>query len=317
MIKKIKNYEDRLIKKIKNYEVFLNKIISFYDNCLLKIIDFLKSASYKLLDLISKFGKFMRYSTYPLHWIWIKIHLAMFNQEDKLEDLPIFKLGAHYIYGKPKSGKSTLVYHAMMEYAFHTGKTSYTTANMETPRKNIYGKEYYYHQLFDPSEFYEDGEQIVQFNHYRHNVIVYEEVLAQGMHQRNNNKKSYNDVVLPMLSAMGTQRHQSIDLFYFISQLPRGDISLMHMLAGHHEPKIKKVFDYKYWLKTGKFKFKIKGWYVTSHDVIPVSGSDYKLINKKKWFYKCKYYEEFDYFNMLNMQDYYKKLPMHKGVEMQ
>ena len=141
MIKKIKNYEERLIKKIKNYEVFLNKIISFYDNCLLKIIDFLKSASYKLLDLISKFGKFMRYSTYPLHWIWIKIHLAMFNQEDKLEDLPIFKLGAHYIYGLPKCGKSTIIYQAMMEYAFHTGKNSYTTANMEIPRKNIYGEE--------------------------------------------------------------------------------------------------------------------------------------------------------------------------------
>ena len=315
MVKKICNYETKLFNKITNYEEFLNKISSYYENAILKTFDIFKRLAYKVLDLISKFGKMMRYTTFPLHWIWIKLHLSRFKQVEKLEDLPLFKLGAHYIYGLPKCGKSTIIYQAMMEYAYHTGKTSYTTANMEIPRKNIYGEEYYLHQLFHPSEFYEEGIQKVQFNHYRHNVIVYEEVLAQGMHQRNNNKKSYNDVVLPMLSSMGTQRHQSIDLFYFISQLPRSDISLMHMLAGYHEPKIKKSFDYKHWLETGEFKFKIKGWYVTSHEVHPKSGSDYKLVNKKKWFYKCSHYEEFKYYNKLNMQEFYKKLPMHKGAE--
>lgn len=315
MIDKTNDYQNRLFESVDKYEAFLNKVFSFYEVILVKSINVFKYIILAFLKAIEMLGMFMRYTTFPLHWIWIKLHLRG-SDEEKLEDLPIFKVGAHYIHGLPEAGKSTFTYNAMMDYAFHTGKTSYTTAKMETPRKNIYGVEYYLHQVFDPSEFYVDGQQIVQFNHYRHNFIVYEETLAQGMHQRNNNQKSYNDVVLPMIASMGTQRHQSIDLFYFISQLPRGDISLMHMLAGYHEPRIRKSFDYRHWLKTGKFRLKIKGWHITSHRVIPASGYDYKLVNKKKWFYPCKHYEEFKYFNTLNMKDHYSKLPMHKGVSM-
>lgn len=315
MIDKTIRYETKVFELTDRYEAFLRKVLSYYEIVILKVLNIIKVVYYFSLTSLAKLGKAIRYSTFPLHWIWIKLHFKKYKDEEKLEDKPIFKVGAHYFYGLPKSGKSTIVFNAMMDYAYHTGKTSYTTARMELPRKNIYGEEYFLHQPFHPSEFYQDGEQIVQFNTQRHNVIVYEETLAQGMHQRNNNKKDYNDVVLPMISSMGTQRHQSIDLFYFISQLPRGDISLMHMLAGYHEVKIKKSFDYKRWLKTGEFRLRIKGWNVVSYDILAVSGHDYKKTNKKKWFYSCNHYEEFKYFNMLNMKEHYGKLPIHKGVE--
>ena len=316
MVEKTIKYEEKVFELTDRYESFLNKIANFYQKIIYLIFNGIKMGFYFALEALEKFGKVIRYTTFPLHWIWIKLHFRSWRTEERLEDLPIFEVGAHYVHGLPKSGKSTFSYQAMMEYAYHTGKTSYTTAMMELPRKNMFGVEYYLHQLFTADEFYIDGEQVVRFNTHRHNMVVYEEVLAQGMHQRNNNKKSYNDVVLPMIAAMGTQRHQGIDLFYFISQLPRGDISLMHMLAGYHIPKIRKTFDYKNWLQTGQFRMKIKGWHMISYKVTPTSGHDYKLVNKRKWFYKCSHYEEFEYFNRLNMQEHYKNLPMHKGVEM-
>lgn len=311
---KIDKYEKHLFNFINKYEKIFKKIISGIDFVVIKIINFLKYIFYYTSNAIEKLGKIMRYTTFPFHWIWIKIDLKKLEKNNILE-LRIFEVGAHYIYGKPGAGKSTCIYHAMMDYAYTTGKTSYTTEAMETPRKDLYGREYYYHQTFEPSEFFQDGEQIVSFNSDRHNVIVYEEMLGK-YHQRNNNQKSYNNEVLPMIAAIGTQRHQSIDLFYFISQLPKNDISLMQILSWYHEPRIKKAFDYKTWLATGKISFYIKGWYIKSYKVVPKGASDYALTNEIKWFYPCIYQEDMEYFNRLNMQEKYNKLPKHKGGKM-
>ena len=315
MLIKVENYENKLIDFVTKYEQIVHKIIRFIEGFFVKFFEILEKTMFNFLELIKLLSKIIRYLTYPLHWIWILIELASMKKETKLTDLPQFQLGAHYIYGKPASGKSTFMYHSMMDYAYYTGKTSYTTVMMETARTNCYGREYYLHQLFGPSEFFVEGEQILAFDTKRHNIIVYEEILGI-YHQRNNAKKDYNDEVLPMIAAMGDQRHQGIDLFFFISQLPRNDIAIMQMLKGFHEPKIKKQFDYRYWLQTGKFRFRIKGWKVTSHEVVPSGGSDYKLVNKRVWFYKNIYDEDFKYFNTLNMKSKYDKMKVHKGVEM-
>lgn len=315
MFDKVTKYEDNIIKFITKYEKLLYKVVGYFEKLILAIVYSLEFVSFLILDGLNRFNKIMRYTTIPFHWLWIKYELYMMSKKD-LEDKPIFQIGVHYMYGLPKAGKSTLTYHAMMDYAYHTGKTSYTTAMMEIPRLNVYGREYYYHQLFDPSEFFSGGEQIVSFNTFRHNMIVYEEMLTR-YHQRDNSKKSYNDEVLPMIAAMGTQRHQGIDLFYFISQLPRNDIALMQMLRGYHKMKIVKRFDYTTWLETGKFRFMIKGWRVVSYNVEATSGNDYKLVNKKRWFYKCIHQEDMNYFNRLNMKKHYQSLRMHRGVEMQ
>ncbi len=123
--------------------------------------------------------------------------------------MPWFKTGAHYIYGKPGSGKSTFTYHAMMDYAYHTGKCSYTTAMMELPRKDMSGREYYYHQLFNTSDVFADGEQFAGFDSEHFNMVVYEEMLTQYQ-QRNNSKKAQKDEFLPLVGAMGTQRHKKL-----------------------------------------------------------------------------------------------------------
>lgn len=315
MLDRLELYESKLLSFINKYEQIIQTTIGFIAFLALKFWQLFEKLMFGLLELINLISKPIRYLTYPLHWIWIKFELYLMRKDAQLTDLPQFKMGAHYIYGKPASGKSTFMYHSMMDYAYYTGKTSYTTAMMETPRKNVYGREYFIHQLFAPNEFFVDGEQIVAFNTNRHNVIVYEEILGT-YHQRNNAKKSYNDEVLPMIAAMGDQRHQGIDLFFFISQLPRNDIAIMQMLKGYHEPKIKKQFDYKNWLKTGKFRFRIKGWKVTSHEVAPSGGNDYKLTNKRVWFYKNIYDQDFEYFNKLNMKSKYDKMTVHKGVDM-
>lgn len=311
---KIDNYEDVLFKKIESYRSVINKIISKLDLIILTFIKVWEMIFFSIVTLFTYTQKIFRYSTFPIHWIWIKLYLRR-ERAASLTDLRIFEMGGHYIYGKPGAGKSTMIYHAMMDYAYHTGKSSLTTHYMEMTRTNIFGFEYYHHQYFEPSEFFQDGQQVQAFDTRLFNVVVYEEMLSK-YHQRNNKKSSHNDEVLPLVASMGGQRHQGIDLFYFISQLPTNDISLMQILRGYHIPKIKKVFDYRLWLNTGKFKFKIAGWWVESYHITPVGRSDYKLTNQFKWFYPCEHYEDMKYFNRLNLKENYSSLPLHKGSVM-
>lgn len=315
-LSKIEAYENKVFHLISKYEKIIDHIINFFDKAFVWSVDLLKYIIIVFGKVFTYTGLVMRYSTFPIHWIWIKLEIIRSKKDTELEKLPIFEVGGHYIYGKPGSGKSTMTYHAMMDYAYHTGKCSYTTEYMELPRKDIAGREFFYHQVFSPSDFFKDGEQSVGFDNDRYNMIVYEEMLTKYQ-QRRNKEKGYNDEVLPMIAAMGTQRHQGIDMFYFISQLPRNDISLMQMLQWYHEPKIKKGFDYKLWLDTGKIRFTIKGWHITSHNVTPTGGYDYKLSNTRKWFYPCTHQEDMSYFNRLNMQAKYAKLPKMKGAPME
>lgn len=316
MYEKIVNYEEKLITTIEIYNERLNKVLSIFELIVITVGSVINKIVSITADILELIQRTMRYTTFPIHWIWIRLHLRK-ESSSKITDLRLFKKGAHYIYGLPEAGKSTLIYHVMMDYAYYSGRTSYTTERMELPRKDIFGKHYYLHQQFQPSEFFQDGKQVVALDTNKHNVVVYEEMLSK-YHQRNNNSNEHNNEVLPLVASMGGQRHQGkgIDLFYFISQLPTNDISIMQMLAGYHEPRIKKGFDYKHWLETGKFRFGIKGWWITSYNIQVTGRTDYTKVNKYKWFYKFKYEEDFKYFNRFNLKDHYNKLPLHKGSEM-
>jgi len=307
-------YELKVFGFIDEYDNFVQKNIIKYDKAFLSIMTFIKLVLKTTAEIFDNTTRFMRYSTFPLHFIWIWWEIKTYPLND-IEKLPIFELGAQYIYGKPGCGKSTMTYHAMMHYAYLTGKCSLTTDKMETRRIDNDGKPYYYHQVFSPDEYFVDGEQVCQFDSDRFNMIVYEEMLTKYQ-QRNNAKKSYNDEVLPMVAAMGTQRHQGIDLFYFISQLPKNDIAIMQMLNGYHQPKAKKTFDYYYWLDTGKIRFHIKGWKVKSYKIEIIDSSNFKLVDKNVWWYENVYKEDMEYFNRLNMKDKFKSLPKAKGVKM-
>ena len=304
-IEAVDRYEQKIFNIIDKYEQAIEHFKEIYSKIILKLISILEWLFYAYCDAISPFEKVSRYITFPFHWL--DIWLAIRRSFPPIEQLPFFELGGHYVYGPPGTGKSTVVFHAMMQYAYETKKKSYTTAQMELPRTNLNGTEYYYHQLFKPSDFFKDGEQIASFDD-SFNIIVYEEML-----DINNHRHSVSDEILPLITAMGTQRHQGIDLFYFISQLPRNDIQLMMMLKGFHEPRIKKGFDYMYWLQTGLIRFVIKGWYITSHKIAPKSSMDYELVNKQKWYYPNIYPEEFKFYNKLNMKDKFNKLPKFKG----
>lgn len=307
-------YEIKIFSFINKYKKIVDAVINFFDLVIINLIKGFEVFIFAIISVMKYTGKLMRYTTIPIHWLWIWWELKH-KDHNEIEDLPWTEIGAYYIYAKPRAGKSTFMYHFMMHYAYHTGKCSYTTAMMETPRKNLDGSEYYYHQLFQPSDFYQDGVQIKGFDSKRFNMVVYEEMLTQYQ-QRNNSKKSYNDELLPMIAAMGTQAHQGIDLFFFISQLPRNDIAIMQMLKGYLEPKIKKGFDYPLWLNTGKIRFKILGWKMAFHEIIPNGGSDYKLVNKRTLFYKNTLPEEMKYFNKFNMKEKFEGLETMKGSVM-
>ena|SRR5690554_290712 len=318
ILERINSFEDKVFNFIDKYKKFFDKFINIYDLIFIKIIEVIQSVAFLIIDILALTGWVMRITTFPLHWIWIKYDIwKMHKHTSDITDYPIFDLGAHYIYGKPKSGKSTSTYHAMMDYAYHTGRTSYTTHPMEKPRKNIYGQEYFYHQVFDPHDYFNEGEQKFAFDTEHHNMIVFEEMLGM-VHQRNNKKSDHNDLVIPMVASMGGQRHQGkgIDLFYFISQLPGNDISIMQMLRGYHVPKIKKGLDYKHWLKTGKYRFGILGWWFTSYDIQVTDRSSYKLVNKNKWFYPFKFEEDFKYFNEFNLKHKYDAMQVLGRKEM-
>lgn len=301
---KIENYEKRLFNIVNKYKKIVDNIMNSIELLAFFIIDLTKKIVYgyvKFIDYISIIGRFM---TVPFHWIWIFYDLK-FGKMNPIE-YPIFDVGGHYIYGKPGSGKSTLTYHAMMEYAYMTGKCALTTEQMEMPREKLNGSSYFYHQVFKPSDIFVEGQQVASFPE-GFNFIVYEEMLTK-YNQRNNKQSAYNNEVIPMIGAMGTQRHQGIDLFYFISQLPVTDVQIMLMLKGYHVPKIVKKFDYKHWLMTGKYKFKIKGWKVISYQIVPKSGNDYDLVKTSKWFYPCSLPKDMKYFNRLNMKSKYEAL---------
>ena len=91
MLDKVQCYENKILKFIYKYEVVFQKYISFHDRFFIAVIEGFEKLVFGLLDLIAFFSKIARYSTYPLHWIWIKIFLKQL-QKEKLTDLPIFKL---------------------------------------------------------------------------------------------------------------------------------------------------------------------------------------------------------------------------------
>ena len=303
-------YEAKLNKYIKSYEKILYLIIDVWHTILNGILLRLKSCLNSLADSLSKLGKISRKLTFPLHWLDIWFELWRLQKLTSIHDLPIFEVGAHYFYGKPGAGKSTGTYHAMMQYAYYTGKFALTTEPMEMPRKNLNGTEYYYHSVFKPSELFQDGIQVASIPE-RYNVIVYEEMLTK-YNQRNNKSSSYNDEVIPMIAAMGTQRHQGIDLFYFLSQLPITDVQIMLMLAGYHKIKVKKGLDYAYWLDTGKIRFNIKGWKIKSYTIEPKSRNDYRIKLNKRYFYPNTLPGDMEYFNRLNMKETFAKMPKLK-----
>ena len=304
-------YNQRILEFIDRYEqVYIKYVTKYY-----KVVRFLMICFFVLFDTGAKVGSYFyktaRYMTWPFHWIWVLVWAKQYTFD--LEKIPIFNVGAHYIYGRPAAGKSTMTYHAMMQYAYSTGKCSYTTANMEIPRKNLGGAEYYYHLPFRPSEFYEGGEQVKSFDHEHFNFIVYEEMLTE-YNQRKNKEREYNDEVIPLVASIGTQRHQSIDIFFFISQLPRTDVQLMLMMSGgYHIPKVKKGFDYPLFMETGQFRFTIKGWKMKSYSIVPTGGNDYKLEHNKNWFYPNVLPEDMKYFNRLNMKKKFDALPKHEA----
>lgn len=311
----VETYEDKIFKWIDIYEDKLYQMFGIWQELVYSFIYFLELIFIALTSIGDSVYYIGRYITFPLHWVWIFLWDWLNKKEFDFMGLPFNEIGTHFWYGPPGVGKSTVIYHKNLERGHHTGKAAYTTVQMEEPRTDLDGSEYYLNQVFDPSDMFQNGEQMYSWDP-NFDVIVYEEVLTK-YNQRNNSEKTYKDEVLPMIAAMGTQRHQDIEIFDFISQIPTIDIQIVLMLVGYHVPRIRKVFDYANWLKTGQFRFKIAGWHIESYKIIPLGGNNYKLSDKpRKYFYPCTLQDEMQYFKRLNMKDAFKSKPKLIAKEM-
>lgn len=309
-------YETKVFNSLDRYEKKLISIIVFYRKVILRFIAIIDLFFRTVANLLNKLYKIARYSTIPLHWLWIFITLRkMVEDQPDFMDLPFNKNGAHYWYAKPGEGKSTCVFHKNMEHAYLTGKAAYTTVQMERPRTRRDGTKFVYNQVFDPNELFVEGKQIKAWDK-RFNKVVFEEILTQGFNHRLNNQSSYKDIVIPMIASMSAQRHQGIEIFDFISQLPKTDIQIMQMLTYYHRPKIKKKFDYVHWLQTGKFRFTIKGWKIKTYEIMLTGAADYEIVPYKTYFYPCTLHDDMEFFEQFNLKKNFDSLETMKGVTM-
>ena len=76
MLDKIINYEQKVYEKIDRYEAFLKNVFTKVESILFKAIKVFKAAVFKIIDLFESYGRFMRYTTFPLHWIYLQIGRA-------------------------------------------------------------------------------------------------------------------------------------------------------------------------------------------------------------------------------------------------
>lgn len=255
-------------------------------------------------DIIIRFYEIARFTTIPLNKIWIFgwiYSIKRGHEGGELLDVD----GVHYISALPGGGKSSLMYAKVKDYARQTAKASYITTMMEKPKWDSEGR-YVNHRYFTLKEFYQDGEQIKTFNtKYFNNLIVDEFHLLNN--NRKNKEKAYNAVFLPFINSLVVMRHMGIKKVLISSQMYKNDSQLMQLIKYYHQVKVRKGFDYKGWLKTGKFKFTILGWYITSFTATQ-ENNGFTLQKVKTWYKKCnpEYLVDFETLSMKNI---------HKGVK--
>jgi len=140
-------YEDKLYSAMAIYSTFFHALVKLFEHFFILLAD-----TGQAIYFVG------RYATFPLHWVWIFLWDWLNKSEEEFMNLPFNQVGTHFWYGPPGSGKSTVIYHKNLERGHHTGKAAYTTVQMEEPRTDLDGSEYFLNQVFDPSDMFQNGE---------------------------------------------------------------------------------------------------------------------------------------------------------------
>jgi len=82
------NYEDKLFSFIHKYKIVIDFIIEIFDIIFIKLGLVFEYVFFNLAKLFTHTQRPMRYTTFPIHWIWLRKELK-FQNEDKLTDLPM------------------------------------------------------------------------------------------------------------------------------------------------------------------------------------------------------------------------------------
>lgn len=305
-MKKLNISEEILFSFIKiSQKIFYSILMLFYK----VVLEFIKNTIINAVeiynDFVIQFYNLARWTTIPLNKLWILGWLELILSGDGKE--PLDEEGLHYITGLQGSGKSSLMFAKMKDYAHKTGRASYVNTKMEKPKLSVNGY-YVYHRLFSADEFYKDKVAIKQFNTEMFCSIVYDE-LHFFNNNRMNRSNDYNSTFIPMINDNVLMRHKNIKWVLYSSQFPRNDIQIMTLLKGYHRVKVKKGIDYRKWLETGKFEISLLGWRIKSYE-LEISENNYKLKLVKRWFKRNNNYLG-DY-DTLAMRDVNKDVPIDR-----
>lgn len=305
-------------KLVDNYIKKVNKITNKYIISINLFVDKLKTITYKVIDVIKKFidiaAEFVkalytmpvRIMTFPFHRLWILAWMEIIYKGGK-NAIP-FPKGMKYIQSEQGGGKSSFMYHFTKWFYAESGKGSYINVPMEIPKFDYDQKLYVENYLYNLDDFFENGTMKYRFETEKYSCVIVDEFQQENSYRRNKTS-AYLERMEGMEKFMTGLRHQDIDHVWIASQLNKNDITVMQLLTGYYSVKVKKGFDYKQWLKDGKFRVTILGWWMTQKHIDTQTGV-VKLTTGKKFYIPKKY--DLDDFETFNKKSQYKRLPIYK-----
>lgn len=305
-------------KLVDNYIKKVNEITNKYIISINLFVDKLKTITYKVIDFIKKFidiaAEFVkalytmpvRIMTFPFHRLWILAWMEIIYKGGK-NAIP-FPKGMKYIQSEQGGGKSSFMYHFTKWFYAESGKGSYINVPMEIPKFDYDQKLYVENYLYNLDDFFENGTMKYRFETEKYSCVIVDEFQQENSYRRNKTS-AYLERMEGMEKFMTGLRHQDIDHVWIASQLNKNDITVMQLLTGYYSVKVKKGFDYKQWLKDGKFRVTILGWWMTQKHIDTQTGV-VKLTNGKKFYVPRKY--DLDDFETFNKKYQYKRLPIYK-----
>lgn len=329
-LKKINEKEAKLSLFINRYNSYFTKkeeshrkIIDFVNNKTLSVnkpylnvINKAVDINERFIDITCRFALSLypmaRYTSMPFNYIWLYYYKRMSETNDNMLLIP----GVHYIVALQGGGKSSVIFDTIEELRDIYGKFSYINVELEHPYFDEVRDAYMvHHYLFEVEDYFglmwdEDKEkyiaqQMKQFDEHA-TAIVFDEWLANSNH-RNNKTNTYNEKVIPIITALAKMRHQNISHVYFASQIDTTDTQVMSLFKLIHEVEIVRDIPYFKWIKDGLFKKDIIGWNVWTYAFVRgKKGIDKMLV--KKWF-KKRYVDDFSRFNSLNQAGTFTHLP--------
>ena len=265
-------------------------------------VNSLPLAKYSEFVLKDNIYRKIRTLTRPLHKIWIWAWLNSLYREQ--EQYPFNKPGVYIICGEPGAGKSSLAFEIMTRTLKKTGKGSYINTAIENPKVNSNTfQTYLYHPKYQLTDFFQKGKILKWPNQYKFSAIHIDEIHRE-LQYRQNQSSEYMDIFKGLMEYAVGIRHYIGHMFCY-TQMDKVDTQMMSLGANNIlNVQIKKGFNYRLWLETGKFEITILGWNLSFY-IATQSGGTWNKVKTHETFLKRTFcLEEFNTYNLRkNLKD--------------